>query len=116
MGLPYSPAFCTAPPRETSKSCELDQLNIFYPIINSMGFHYVYRIRSLRNPSLIYTGFTEDLQRRLADHNASQVTTTAGAGPWHLCSAHAFTDKYKALDFERYLKTGSGREFARRHF
>jgi predicted GIY-YIG superfamily endonuclease len=79
-------------------------------------FFYVYRLESQKNPKLHYTGFTEDLQQRLVDHNASKVPTTSGQGPWSLLSAHAFADKAKALAFEKYLKSGSGREFARRHF
>jgi hypothetical protein len=45
-----------------------------------------------------------------------KVPTTAGRGLWTLLSAHAFTGKFKALAFEKYLKSGSVREFARRHF
>lgn len=81
-----------------------------------MRFFYVYRIQSRRDPKYHYTGFTENLQQRVADHNDSKVPTTAGRGPWTLLSAHAFTEKSKAFAFEKYLKSGSGREFARCHF
>jgi putative endonuclease len=81
-----------------------------------MRFFYIYRIQSKKDPSSHYTGFTENLQQRLADHNDSTVPTTAGRGPWTLLSAHVFAEKPKALAFEQYLKSGSGREFARRHF
>jgi putative endonuclease len=81
-----------------------------------MRFFFVYRIQSRKDPNYHYTGFTENIQQRLDDHNDSKVPTTAGRGPWILLSAHAFAEKSKALAFEKYLKSGSGREFARRHF
>ena len=81
-----------------------------------MRFFYVYCIQSKRNPNYHYTGFTENLTQRIAEHNQGKVPTTAGRGPWTMLSAHAFTEKSKALAFEKYLKSGSGREFARRHF
>ncbi len=81
-----------------------------------MKFFYVYLLQSQKDPSSHYTGFTENLQQRLDDHHDSKVPTTAGRGPWILLSAHGFTEKSKALAFEKYLKSGSGREFARRHF
>jgi putative endonuclease len=80
-----------------------------------MKFFYVHLLQSEKDPSSHYTGFTENLQQRLDDHNDSKVPTTSGQGPWILLSAHAFTEKPKALAFEKYLKSGSGREFARRH-
>jgi len=81
-----------------------------------MRFFYVYLLRSTKDPNYHYTGFTENLQQRLDDHNDAKVPTTAGCGRWTLLSAHAFTEKSKALAFEKYLKSGSGCEFARRHF
>jgi hypothetical protein len=36
--------------------------------------------------------------------------------PWELVTYHAFQDKFKAYDFERYLKTGSGKAFASKRF
>jgi predicted GIY-YIG superfamily endonuclease len=79
-------------------------------------FFYAYRIQSKEDPNHHYTGFTENLQQRVAEHNQGKVPMTAGWGPWTILSAHAFTEKSKALAFEQYLKSGSGREFALRHF
>jgi putative endonuclease len=79
-------------------------------------FFDVYRIQSGKNPNYQYTGCTENIQQRLDDHNDSKVPTTARRGPWTLLSAHAFTEKSRALAFENYLKSGSGHEFAMRHF
>lgn len=75
---------------------------------------YVYLIRSEPFPEQRYVGFTTDLKGRLETHNAGGSVHTAKYKPWTLMSYHAFTDKRKAREFERYLKTGSGRAFANR--
>jgi putative endonuclease len=77
--------------------------------------YHVYILRSLFAPEQHYTGFTEDVKQRLADHNAGHCTHTVKFRPWKLVSAISFADRQKALDFERYLKSGSGRAFAVRH-
>jgi predicted GIY-YIG superfamily endonuclease len=82
----------------------------------SSRYHYVYLIRSVPKPEQTYIGFTEDLQQRLADHNRGASVHTAPLRPWALVSAHAFTSREKAKAFELYLKSGSGRAFALRHF
>jgi putative endonuclease len=80
------------------------------------GYCYVYVLRSEAVPAAHYTGLTADLPSRLRKHNAGEVPHTAKHRPWRLELAVAFRDREKAAAFERYLKTGSGREFARRHF
>ena len=81
-----------------------------------MSYHYVYILESLKDPSRHYTGSTQNVRRRLDAHNNGLVSSSAPYGPWKLGTVHIFRDKYRALAFERYLKSGSGREFARRHF
>jgi predicted GIY-YIG superfamily endonuclease len=76
--------------------------------------YYVYCLVSESNPSLRYIGFTEDLRQRLADHNAGKNTSTAEGRPWRLQGYTAFDSKSRAQAFERYLKSGSGRTFARK--
>ena len=78
--------------------------------------HYVYILRTIRGQERRYVGLTDDLRRRLADHNRGKVTHTAKYGPWHIETYFAFSDRTKASAFERYLKSGSGRAFAKRHF
>lgn len=75
---------------------------------------YVYILRSLSAPSKRYFGITSDLRKRLKDHNAGRSSHTARFAPWQLETYVAFTNKQKAIEFERYLKTGSGRAFSRR--
>ena len=57
-------------------------------------------------------GFTEDLRRRLDEHNSGKSTYTARHRPWRLVTYIAFSDRAKALEFEKYLKTASGVAFA----
>jgi predicted GIY-YIG superfamily endonuclease len=77
-------------------------------------YYYVYIIQSLKDPHRFYTGFTEDLNARLNAHNRSKDPYTAKYKPWKIKTAIAFTDRDKALDFERYLKSPSGRAFAKK--
>ena len=78
------------------------------------GVFYVYLIRSEAFPDQRYIGFTTDVAKRLAAHNAGGSVHTAKYKPWRLVSYHAFEDKRTAQAFEYYLKTGSGRAFANR--
>jgi putative endonuclease len=76
----------------------------------------VYILRSLTDPDRHYTGRTSNVTRRLEWHNAGLNTHTARHRPWRLLVSIAFHDHIAAARFERYLKTGSGRAFAKRHF
>jgi putative endonuclease len=75
---------------------------------------YVYIIRSLSHPNQTYTGASADLKQRLNEHNAGKSSHTAKFAPWQLLWYSAFPDKYKALAFEKYLKSHSGRAFAKK--
>lgn len=75
---------------------------------------YVYIIRSIAFPDQEYIGATADLKQRMLDHNASKSTHTAKFPPWELLCYIAFPDKHRALAFERYLKSHSGRAFAKK--
>lgn len=77
-----------------------------------MTMHYVYIIRSLTDEARTYTGATGDLKQRLADHNAGKSTHTAKYMPWELAFYAGFPDKMLAYEFEKYLKSHSGRAFA----
>lgn len=59
---------------------------------------------------------TEDLAERLKAHNAHKTTHTSKFAPWRIETAVAFRDKFKAIAFEKYLKSQSGRAFAKKHF
>jgi putative endonuclease len=76
---------------------------------------YVYILESL-DAEHFYVGVTDDLRARLAKHNAREVPHTSKYGPWRLRTYVAFSDENLAVAFERYLKSGSGRAFAKKHF
>ena len=79
-----------------------------------MQFFYVYILQSEACPEHFYCGFTEDLHARLKKHNAGDVPHTSKLKPWRVKTAIAFTEKERAVDFERYLKSASGRAFAKK--
>ena len=76
----------------------------------------VYVLRSEREPARYYVGLTADVRSRLADHNAGGSAHTAKYRPWRLAVSIEFEATAPAAEFERYLKSGSGRAFAKRHF
>jgi len=78
--------------------------------------YYVYVIQSLSHPNQHYTGITENLNQRLQDHNEGRSVRTNKFKPWKVVVAIRFEDEKKARAFEKYLKTGSGRAFMKRHF
>ncbi len=81
---------------------------------------YVYILQSLRYPDKYYVGCTNDVDERLRKHNVSQSESqsrhSSMYGPWELVIQVGFADKAKAFAFEKYLKSGSERAFAKKHF
>ena len=63
-----------------------------------------------------YVGCTDNLEERLQRHQKRQVPATANRLPISLEFYFAVDGKYKAFEFEKYLKLGSGRSFIKRHF
>jgi putative endonuclease len=76
---------------------------------------YVYIIVSQSKPDRFYIGFSSRPEDRLAEHNAGKNPSTARFAPWLFANVIGFRSKHKSLEFERYLKGGSGRAFIRRH-
>ncbi len=74
-----------------------------------MGFYFVYILKNIKNDSL-YKGYTSDLKRRISSHRQNSARTTAN-GDWVLVWYCCFPTKKKAIQFENYLKSGSGRAF-----
>ncbi len=79
-----------------------------------MGFSYVYILLSETDSARFYVGLTKDLKDRLRRHNAGEVSHTAKFKPWRIKTAVAFDDREKAAAFEHYLKSASGRAFAKK--
>lgn len=72
---------------------------------------YVYIIRSINYKDQLYIGCTKDLKKRLISHNNGTTFHTEKYKPWKLVMFLAFADKDKAIAFEKYLKSHSGRAF-----
>ncbi len=76
--------------------------------------YYVYILICKNN--IQYVGCTRNLQERITRHKNGCVITTRNILPVTLHAYFAFKTKYIAYNFEKYLKSGSGRAFANKHF
>ena len=76
---------------------------------------FVYVLRNQNGPPLYYTGLTSNVATRLEAHNAGRCPHTARGVPWAADVVIEFSDEERAVAFERYLKSGSGVAFAKRH-
>ena len=77
--------------------------------------YFVYILRSIPFPFETYVGFTTDISIRLAKHNEGGSPHTSKYKPWRMVFYCAFQDKVRALEFEKYLKSHSGKAFAGKH-
>lgn len=76
---------------------------------------YVYLIRSISDPDQTYVGLTSDIKARLSRHKEGGSLHTSKYKPWKLVICIEFMDDDRAASFEKYLKSGSGRAFAKKH-
>jgi putative endonuclease len=81
----------------------------------SQFMHYVYILQSEIDKGRFYTGLTDDLRKRLRNHNVGRVVHSRKWKPWRLKNYTAFSERLRAAEFERYLKSASGRAFVRKH-
>lgn len=75
--------------------------------------YYVYLLHCADQKT--YVGCTSDLKVRIEQHKLGRVEATRSRLPVTLVYYSAFTDKYKSYQFEKYLKSGSGRAFMKKH-
>jgi putative endonuclease len=75
---------------------------------------YVYFLESIDYSDQVYVGLTDDLRARLKIHNAGGSPHTSKYRPWRLVTYVAFSEQSKAVAFERYMKSSSGRAFAKK--
>lgn len=73
-----------------------------------MVFWYVYVLKSTVK-DFIYIGFTNNLQRRLVEHNNGEVQSTKAYKPLVIVAYVAVPKEKKARELEKYFKTGSGK-------
>jgi putative endonuclease len=84
--------------------------------MDGIGKRIVYVVRSDSDPRRHYVGITSNVSDRLEWHNHSPSGHTVSHRPWSLVVSIEFTSERDAVRFEKYLKSGSGRAFAKRHF
>jgi predicted GIY-YIG superfamily endonuclease len=84
--------------------------------MRGIGRRFVYVLRSDRDPERHYVGLTSDVDKRLAWHNAGPCGYTRQYRPWSVVVLLEFPSERAAVRFEKYLKSGSGRAFSKRHF
>ena len=77
---------------------------------------YTYILESASHPKQRYIGYTSDLKARLLAHNEGKCLHTAKYRPWRIKMFIALEKEELAMNFESYLKSGSGHAFAKRHF
>jgi putative endonuclease len=80
-------------------------------IFNEVWYVYILKL----NNGKIYTGCTNNLQNRLQRHSNGEVLSTKGYLPFIIATYICFTNKQLAFNFEKYLKSGSGRAFSKKH-
>lgn len=73
-------------------------------------FYYTYVLKSKKDGK-IYTGYTQDLRKRLNQHNKGLSTYTKGRGPFILIYYEGCLLEGKARSREKYLKTGMGKRY-----
>ena len=84
--------------------------------MRSIGKRFVYILQSDSDPKRHYTGVTSNVEKRVEWHNHGPSGHTVNHRPWSLLVVVEFPAEAPARRFERYLKSGSGRAFALRHF
>jgi len=73
----------------------------------------VYAIKSLID-SRIYVGLTENLERRLEEHNQGRTRSTKGYRPWKLIYKEEVETRISARKLEKYYKSGCGNEILKK--
>ena len=89
----------------------VERLSFFYI---KPGTYYVYVIKSLRQ-NWIYVGMTEDIERRLEQHNRGWNVSTKSHAPFRLIFSETYSDNLGARKREKYLKSAAGKRFIRKY-
>ncbi|KAF0152009.1 MAG: putative endonuclease [Ignavibacteria bacterium] len=75
-----------------------------------MKEYYVYILQSMNNDKT-YVGQTENLERRLKEHNSGKTSYTAKYVPWKIVYFEKYSTREESLKREKYLKSSAGRRF-----
>ncbi|MCA6377011.1 MAG: GIY-YIG nuclease family protein [Cytophagales bacterium] len=77
--------------------------------------YYVYVLRSV-DFGRFYVGLSDNVERRLNEHNKGKTSSTRFYAPWELVFVENFETRVQAREREKYLKGGSGKEFIKRYY
>ena len=103
----------SSPDPATTKSSIIYLIGLFF-ILKSMGKYFVYIIKS--KEGFRYTGFTEDLEKRIKEHNNKELSFWTKRGTfWKLIYIEKYENKTEALKREKWLKSGVGRDFLKKN-
>jgi predicted GIY-YIG superfamily endonuclease len=93
---------------------ERSELRLGKPTMKNRKFFYIYILQSELDANRFHIGLTDDLRRRMRNHNAGRVLHTVKWRPWRLKTYIALSDRVRAAKFERYLKSASGQAFLKK--
>ncbi len=74
--------------------------------------YFVYVLRNQKHE--LYKGITDNIDRRLIEHNKNKNIGTRGKGPWVVVYLEECEDRMEARKREKYFKSGQGREFIKK--
>jgi len=80
------------------------------PVRDYIVMFYTYILKSQKSGRW-YTGSTNDLRKRLKQHNEGKSTWTKSKGPWDLIYYEAFLNEEDSRSREKYLKSGMGKRY-----
>ena len=76
---------------------------------------FVYILRSMKD-GRFYVGMTENLEKRLSQHNSGRTKSTKGYIPWKLFFSEEYSDRISAREREKYLKSGFGKQWIKEKY
>ena len=79
------------------------------------AFMYIIYILEGINSGRLYTGYTENLDARLQNHNSGKVKSTKAYRPYRIIHTESYSDKTSARKRELFLKSGQGRKWIKGH-
>ncbi len=75
----------------------------------------VYVLKSITR-TYLYVGMTNNIERRFLEHQRGKERTTSPYRPFNLVYTENFSLRVEARKQEKYLKSGSGKEWLKRNY
>ena len=82
------------------------------PVRDTEVMFYTYILKSEKN-GIMYTGYTNDLRKRLRQHNQGKSYYTKRDKPYLLVYYEACLNEDDARSREKYLKSGMGKRYVK---